>query len=81
MDSKTLTIKEVSNGYTVSLSYCTKKGGLEGYHSEEFIIKELPAEINKMFEGKFDGRLNTPKDREMSFNHAEDEAMKEKKGD
>lgn len=77
MVEKTLTIKQLKNGYTATLcSYEENKGGMSGFHEETFIIKELPEEIKKMFDSKYAGKVETPdQKKKMDFSKAEAEAM------
>jgi len=69
---RTLTIREAKNGWVATLSYCDKKGGLSGYHSEDFILSELPDGIKEMMEGKISGKQVTTPEKRMktSFDDA-----------
>ena len=76
MDEKTLTIRKVENGYIVTLCGCDNKKEESEYHRKEYALKELPAEVQKMFDGNIDGKQAVePKERErLSFGKAMKEA-------
>jgi hypothetical protein len=75
MEEKNLHIKQLKNGYTATLcSYEKNKGGLSGTREENFILDPVPDVIVQMFNGKFGKGISTAKDRERSFNKAEEEA-------
>lgn len=75
---KTLSIRQANNGYIVSLSWCEKDGDDREFHHEEYVMKELPGELDKMFEGCCSGeKVESPEEKEKkSFDGAMKDAMK-----
>lgn len=71
---KTLTIREVENGYVMDLS-CDKEGS---FNRHEYVVDSLPEEIKKIFDGKFKGKKITTHDerQDMSFSKAMGNALK-----
>lgn len=72
---KTLTIREVKNGYIVERTDCGKD--FEDHKREEFVLKELPADVMKLLNGEIKGSKQQRNDeyRDESFGKAEEEAM------
>lgn len=83
MDHKTMTIREAENGYIISRNWCEKDGDDREYHSEEYVMKTLPAEMKKLFDGGMEGqKVERPDERKrMSFDEAMKEADKSMKED
>lgn len=74
---KTLTIREVKNGYVVTLC------GEDYKDHEEFVLKDLPSEVKKLFAGEIKGSKLKSNDeyRDESFDKAEEEAMESEEED